>query len=352
MATWEFVLVSLSIGLQNGGFGGLFWVFIGTTLCFSTIVASLAELTSMAPTSGGQYHWVSEFAPIKYQKFCSYAAGWMSSLGWLAAVSSSVFVLTTLVEAIIQVKKEVFGFKNWQYTLIMLGFLVFTIGFNTWGAKALPKIETVSLFGHMAGFLVTIVPLWILAPKNSPSTVFLDIANNGGWSNVGTSCLISQITVLYTMLGSDSAVHICKGQLLPFKDLMADVSVAEEVENASLNVPRAIWWSYLLNVGMGLIMLVTMLFCIGPLENALASEAPYLILFKNTGSDAVAYTLLCILLLLVFSGNITALASTSRELWAFSRDNGFPFSSWISKVLSLYTFPFSLLFIVLTFPLL
>jgi amino acid transporter len=96
MATWEFVLVfvqpskdffyrednwlivtysSLSLGFQNGGFGGLFWVFIGTVVCYSTIVASLAEMESMAPTSGGQYHWVSEFAPENYQKFFSYAAG-------------------------------------------------------------------------------------------------------------------------------------------------------------------------------------------------------------------------------------------------------------------------------------
>ena len=130
------------------------------------------------------------------------------------------------------------------------------------------------------------------------------------------------------------------------------MSPAEEVENASLNVPRAMWWSYLLNVGTGIIMLITskaaldhsyilqnsdnpVLFCIGPLDTALASDAPYLILFKNTGSDAMTFILMAILLLLVYSGNITALASTSRELWAFSRDHGLPFSSWISKVLPL-----------------
>ena len=30
---------------------------------------------------------------------------------------------------------------------------------------------------------------------------------------------------------------------------------AEEVEDASLNVPRAMWWSYLMNVFMGIVML-------------------------------------------------------------------------------------------------
>lgn len=49
MATWEFVLVSLAAGLINGGFGGLFWTFIGTVICYSSVVASLAEMESMAP---------------------------------------------------------------------------------------------------------------------------------------------------------------------------------------------------------------------------------------------------------------------------------------------------------------
>jgi len=30
-------------------------VFMGTVLCYSTIVASLAEMESMAPTSGGEF---------------------------------------------------------------------------------------------------------------------------------------------------------------------------------------------------------------------------------------------------------------------------------------------------------
>jgi hypothetical protein len=46
---------SLSTGLTNGGFGGLFWVFIGTVLCYSSIVASLAEMTSMALTRSANF---------------------------------------------------------------------------------------------------------------------------------------------------------------------------------------------------------------------------------------------------------------------------------------------------------
>ena len=38
---------SLSVGLLNGGFGGLFWVFVSTVICYSSVVASLAEMESM-----------------------------------------------------------------------------------------------------------------------------------------------------------------------------------------------------------------------------------------------------------------------------------------------------------------
>ncbi|KAF2471723.1 amino acid transporter, partial [Lindgomyces ingoldianus] len=324
MATWEFVLVSLSAGLINGGLAGLFWMFIGTVTCYSTIVASLAEMESMAPTSGGQYHWTSEFAPVQYQKWLSYASGWMSTLGWLASVSSSTFVVTTLVEAMIDITEPDFAFPNWQYTLIMLAFLVLTIFLNTWGARSLPMLETVSLFAHLGGWVVTFVALWVMCPRNSASDVFLNVVNNGGWSNVGTSCLISQVTVIYCNLGSDSIVHI-----------------SEEVEDASLVVPRCMWWSYIVNVLLGILMLITMLFGIGSLDSALDSTAPYLNLFTNTGSTGMALFLSILLFLLIFSGNITALATCSRELWAFSRDKGFPCSRWISRMNHKQNVPFN-----------
>jgi choline transport protein len=62
MATWEFVLISLAPGFTNGGYAGIFWCFITTTAAYSSVVASLAEMASMAPTSGGQYRKCSSSA--------------------------------------------------------------------------------------------------------------------------------------------------------------------------------------------------------------------------------------------------------------------------------------------------
>jgi choline transport protein len=58
-----------------------------------------------------------------------------------------------------------------------------------------------SLFGHLGGLLLTIIPLLVMAPKNSAHTVFVEVVNNGGWPNTGTSCLVAQVSVIYCNLG-------------------------------------------------------------------------------------------------------------------------------------------------------
>lgn len=96
-----------------------------------------------------------------------------------------------------------------------------------------------------------------------------------------------------------------------------------------------------MNVTLGFIMLITMLFCMGSLEDALAAEVPYLQLFRNTGSTSMALALTIILLILISAGNITTLATTSREVFAFSRDRGFPFSAWLSRIDGSHLIPFN-----------
>lgn len=55
-ATWEFMLIANTQGLIDGGLAGLFWSFVWTFVGFWFVMLSLAEMASMAPTSGGQYH--------------------------------------------------------------------------------------------------------------------------------------------------------------------------------------------------------------------------------------------------------------------------------------------------------
>jgi len=46
---------------------------------------NLTDNGNRAPTSGGQYHWVSEWSPPRCQRFLSYIVGWLCFTGWQCA---------------------------------------------------------------------------------------------------------------------------------------------------------------------------------------------------------------------------------------------------------------------------
>ena len=48
--------------------------------------------------------------------------------------------------------------------------------------------------------------------------------------------------------------------------------MSEEMQNAALNVPRAIFTSVFLNGVLGFAMLMALLFCLGDIQNALVSH--------------------------------------------------------------------------------
>lgn len=211
MATWEFAIVSMSTSFGIAGSGGFFWTFLGCMACYAAVVLSLAEMCSMSPTAGGQYHWVSEFAPARWQKEASYASGWMSSLGWIASLAGGTYVCAGLVQVCVNLVWVDYDMTAWQLFLIILALLLVTIVLNTLGSSVLPMLEVVSLVGHTLGFVVFVGILWGMnRPLNTAQDAFLDFENGSGWNNYGMACLLTQVSIIWSMLGSDTIVHICE----------------------------------------------------------------------------------------------------------------------------------------------
>ena len=196
-ATWEFYLTANTQGLVDGGRAGLFWSYIWTFFGFGVISASLAEMASMAPTCGGQYHWVSEFAPPRYQKFMSYMTGWMSTLSWQAGNASGSFLSGTIIQGLITVNNPNYQPTNWQGTLLVFAMVSLVFVSNTWGARTVPGAQTLLLVVHVGGFLAIVIVLWALAPKTTANVVFTHFSNGGGWSNMGVSLMIGQISAIF-----------------------------------------------------------------------------------------------------------------------------------------------------------
>lgn len=56
-ATWEIGLFIISPALIDGGRAGLLWSALWCWIGFAPIYLSMAEMASMAPIAGAQYHW-------------------------------------------------------------------------------------------------------------------------------------------------------------------------------------------------------------------------------------------------------------------------------------------------------
>lgn len=110
--------------------------------------------------------------------------------------------------------------------------------------------------------------------------------------------------------------------------------MAEEVRDAGRYVPMSIFWSYVGNGIIAVIFLITYLFSIDSVDNALADPSgyPFIYVFSTAVSTPGVNGLTSMVLILVIAANISFNASTARQTFAFARDNGLPFSKWIGHV--------------------
>lgn len=259
---------------MNGGLAGLFWSLIWTTIGQFFVVLSLAEMASMAPTASGQSHWVSEFAPRKYQRYLSYCSGWMTSISWQSIIAVDCYIISDIIQALMVVNNPTYSPKQWAGTLFTILTVIVVAAFNTFAASHLPFAEGVFATCRVFAFVPIIVTLWVMvSPKMSAAEVFVHFKDHTHtWPSTGVSVLVGQITCMFTTFGSDAVAHL-----------------AEEVEDAAVVVPQGMVWSYLLvclskafcslhladdidkqqSVPLTFIMMITYCFNIGSVDEAI-----------------------------------------------------------------------------------
>ena len=100
-------------------------------------------------------------------------------------------------------------------------------------------------------------------------------------------------------------------------------------------------WSYILNMPLTFAILITFLFCIDDVYLAVDSPTSFafMYVFRNAiGTAAGATGLVYVVLILNLFVAASVFAVTSRQLFAFARDDGVPASGWLAKVCSLGPF--------------
>jgi choline transport protein len=313
------------IALTNGGTAGYIYAFLTAWVGFMFINTSLAEMGSMAPTVGGQYHWISEFAPRKHQKIMSYLMGWMCVLGWQCACATTAYICGTQIQALLTLNYPSYVPHPYHGCLLSVAVAAHGVFFNTWLAKKLPLVEGIVLVIHILGFVAILVPLWVLSPRLDAKTVFTQFNNGGGWNNQFTSFVAGMAAGIGPLLGADASVHM-----------------AEELQDAARAVPRSMVWTTVINGTMGMTMIITLCFCLGSLDVLQSPLGAYIQVFLNsTGSVGATTAMTSLIIIMIGFGNLTMIATASRQLFAFARDDAVPFSKWFAHVRPGWDVPFN-----------
>jgi amino acid transporter len=221
---------------------------------------------------------------------------------------------------LIALNKPDYSFEAWHGTLLVFAVSAFNVVFNTFLAKKLPLIEGIVLVVHIFGFFAILVTLWVMGPKGDPYTTFTTFNDYGMWNSYGLATLSGLVAVVLPLLGADAAVHM-----------------SEELRDASKTLPRSMIWTTLINGGTGWIMLITFCSVLGSLDDAISSPTrqAYLYVFYNsTKSVAGASVMGALVITMAIFCNLSITATSSRQLFAFARDQGIPFSRFFAYVSS------------------
>ena len=111
--------------------------------------------------------------------------------------------------------------------------------------------------------------------------------------------------------------------------------MSDEVKRARIRVPRSMIASVVLNAIMQFAFILTLVFCIGDLDRVTNTPTALPIIevyYQATGSKGATNLFVVMLAIIIIIAFFNVFASVSRLAWAFSRDNGLPFSRTFAYV--------------------
>ncbi|KAE9403296.1 putative amino acid permease [Gymnopus androsaceus JB14] len=327
LSSWESMCSILSAGFFNGGPVSLIYGMLLVISGSLTIAASLAEMASICPVAGAQYHWTFIFAPRKWANFITWMQGWITVFAWQAGVTSAAYVTAAEIQGLMIFNYPSYAAdpQRWHATLLMWAVMLVCFSVNVFAVKLIPIIELLAGILHPVLFVALLVPLVVLAPRSTNEFVWTELVNESGGYSDGVSWCIGLLTVAYSFSGFDGAIHM-----------------SEEVRHAATAMPKIIILSVVINAVLAFGFVIGLLYSVGNIQNALNTPTGFPIIeifYQATGSTKAATAMMSGIILVFFCAALGQVASVSRLTWAFARDGGLPFSPFFAYVNPHYRVP-------------
>lgn len=308
-------------GMATGGPAVMVWGWIGVTIAVLLIGLSLAEVTSVYPTSGALFFMAHRLGG----KGWGWITGWLNMLGLFGVIAGIDYGAAEFIGAFTGMA---FGWTPDKYGLIAIfaGVLLLHGVLNTFGVRVLDLFNRVSVWWHLIGVAFIVAVLFIVpAHHQSASFVFTHYANATGFKSAIYVSAIGLLLTGYTLTGYDASAHM-----------------SEETSQASTLAPKGIVRSIWVSGIAGLVLIVAFLFSIQGGANNYATEsagsgyggavtAPSIIMLDALGQHWAEVLTLVIIVAQLCCG-LAAIGSAARMVFAFSRDGALPGSPTWRKV--------------------
>lgn len=142
-SSWAGLSTSVQIALLAGGPMTLLYGVIVTTIIYLCISLSLAELASVYPTAGGQYHFSSILAPQQYSRQISYVCGFITCFYWIATGAAVAIIVATQIATLATWYNPSDPGHAWQLFLIFQGLGLVALLYNIFFIKRLDVTHTI-----------------------------------------------------------------------------------------------------------------------------------------------------------------------------------------------------------------
>lgn len=289
----------------------------------------MAELASAYPTSGGIYWWASRLGGPR----AGYYTGWLNLIGLLAVVASVAYGAATFLNILIDSFSDSYAssFLGGDYLMQQFfWFLVIMVAVtlvNIFSGHLLAVINNVSVWWHVFGSAVVVL-ICVFTPSShqSLSWIFTTRINNSGFGDGSYWFYVLPLGFLltqYTITGFDASAHL-----------------AEETQGAHLASAKGIWKSIFYSAIGGYVLLLSFLWAAYKVDaiNSLDPKVnPY-----GQGSviqifaTALTPAMFKLVMFITTAGQIfcttACLTSSSRMMFAFSRDGAVPGHRHLAKV--------------------
>jgi choline transport protein len=129
---------------------------------------------------------------------------WSSTIGWQAGMASGMLLVGSSIQMSIIVARETYVPTAWQSTLLALAAVVMAFVGNVYGSRILPYWQNAIFAIHIMAFLGYIIPIWVSAPMATNEEVWGQFDASGGWSSMGLTIMVGQLTGIANALGIDA----------------------------------------------------------------------------------------------------------------------------------------------------